>query len=1345
MTAEAAPVKKSLRSKRLMRPAAANANSTKAASDAPPPPPPPPIPSLDFNTEEIPPMPTFTKATPSPADTHGNRKPMSTDETEYQHSATDTETLFASATTERHRSPSAASTTGSFKSLSRENASPRLSSSAAATPRSRTGSFGSVGGRSFKDDESARIMDFENVDLRAADLQALSRRSSKARRASFRSIDGRSPVILGTQGDEFGAPQGMDAFEFGVPLIADEGSGFANMPDVPQIPLAFVEEAPRKDAVKEEQQPEASSYEPAYASGQVPASDFNYPAPAFDFNQDHAHEPKSDSNDEPKNDFNDKFKNDFNGEFKNDFNDNLETPAIHSATPIIDPTVAKMHTIPHDQADNTHSSDSLARLDSHTNPMLQIPSISSAALESVHDTLGSMTETANGSGNSAKEYALGRSVSMRYGNGNAATGAGGTGRRRPSLAVSSKAKNRRSIMLTSFVPPVGMSGGPNTGSPSRLSVESQSSALSALSALSGIAAAAPTAAAAAANADTISAESSAVDISIGGKTFQRTSLLDGSAQQQQQVRRSNRISPEMGMSAIRLRPSSEVAAADALTPENDKPVAKTALQSIGERIGSAVGVIKEETAEPEWLKEVQRRKREALEKEEVERATIAAVAAERAAITAVTTADATAVAAAAAAAASAAAFVSTETTPPKVPQKPKLKLAGHAADEDSLPLTDINLTPRNEVVAWPTMDTEKPLPSMSAPPEAGGSATGTTPAPPARSIYRSLSASLGMGNSAAFAPSAAPQSGPPLLAVSERQRATSQSDMSPTPNQNSLFAAVSSFFGRASTPQPAPPPAQPAPATVAQPAPVASADSRGILEFPGMRPSQSDAQHTPVSAAESQTASDPAMDELLHQLEAQNQQILKDNKARVFTRETLVEDEPVDDFNSEGNADWDFWGNLINNYDRVSKTEPRKLARSVHIGIPKAIRGTVWQLMTCSRSDPALNLAFRKLVAQPLSDDSEEEAKHEKQIRHDLARTFPKLDYFRDASGAGQEGLYSVLRAYALYDPEVGYCQGLSFVVGPLLLNMPDEEAFCVLARLMFTYGLRGHFLPSMDDLQLRLFQFDHVLRETLPRLSRHFQQQGVEPTMYVSQWLMTMFAYRLPIELTFRLFDVVFAEGLDALLRVAISVLKRSQTRLLSLQFEAILQYLNDGPLFAFYSHASPDMLVRDANLVTAVTPRMLEKLRRRYIEEMERKIEEEEEGNRVRTENEALRLETAQLKQTLQSMGSEYTELSTAYAAMQSEARQQKEDGDRLRQTVVELEGQLKGERKSAEEQLREDMGLLAQKNVALVVKNQQLEDSLQDMESALIQIKILYAESENQREVLFKQFDDLRKALK
>ncbi|KAI9506518.1 rab-GTPase-TBC domain-containing protein, partial [Coemansia spiralis] len=439
--------------------------------------------------------------------------------------------------------------------------------------------------------------------------------------------------------------------------------------------------------------------------------------------------------------------------------------------------------------------------------------------------------------------------------------------------------------------------------------------------------------------------------------------------------------------------------------------------------------------------------------------------------------------------------------------------------------------------------------------------------------------------------------------------------------------------------------------------------------------------------------------------------------------------------------DWDFWGNLINDYERVTRSDPRKLARLIYGGVPKAVRGTVWQIMSGARSDPALGSTFRHLMAQPASS---EDAAHEKQIKHDLARTFPKLDYFRDSDGAGQEGLYNVLRVYARFDAEVGYCQGLSFVVGPMLLNMPDEDAFCVLVRLMYRYGLRGHFLPAMDDLRLRLYQFEHAFQETLPRLAAHFQHQGVEPTMYVSQWLMTMFAYRLPIELTFRLFDVVFAEGLDSLLRIAIAVLKRSQTRLLSLGFEAILQYLNDGPLFAFYSHAAPDMLVRDANQVTAVNSRYLQKLRRRYIEELDRLAEEEDEANRMRVENESLKQENVKLREAAQKLANTNSELNTTYREASGELERSKKEMGRLAQVIEELEGRLRLERVSAEESLREDMDVLGQKNVQLTVKNQQLEDSLQDMEAALIQIKLLYAESENQRELMTKKFDDLRRAL-
>lgn len=66
----------------------------------------------------------------------------------------------------------------------------------------------------------------------------------------------------------------------------------------------------------------------------------------------------------------------------------------------------------------------------------------------------------------------------------------------------------------------------------------------------------------------------------------------------------------------------------------------------------------------------------------------------------------------------------------------------------------------------------------------------------------------------------------------------------------------------------------------------------------------------------------------------------------------------------------------------------------------------------------------------------EKSSPHEKLIRRDLPRTFPTLDYFKEQDGEGQDMLFNVIKAYSLFDTHVGYCQGLHFVVGVLLLHV---------------------------------------------------------------------------------------------------------------------------------------------------------------------------------------------------------------------------------------------------------------------------------------------------------------------
>lgn len=167
-------------------------------------------------------------------------------------------------------------------------------------------------------------------------------------------------------------------------------------------------------------------------------------------------------------------------------------------------------------------------------------------------------------------------------------------------------------------------------------------------------------------------------------------------------------------------------------------------------------------------------------------------------------------------------------------------------------------------------------------------------------------------------------------------------------------------------------------------------------------------------------------------------------------------------------------GKVINDYEEVVRLHPRDFQRNLHQGLPEPIRGMMWQLMSNSKSE-ALENEYLELLTRS--------SRNEKIIGRDLARTFPGHPFFKDPKGPGQTGLFNVLKAYSLYDQgslllmiEIGYCQGLPFVVGPLLLNMPEEQAFCVLVRLMFDFSFRDLYTPKMIGLQVRNYQFDRLL-----------------------------------------------------------------------------------------------------------------------------------------------------------------------------------------------------------------------------------------------------------------------------
>jgi hypothetical protein len=186
----------------------------------------------------------------------------------------------------------------------------------------------------------------------------------------------------------------------------------------------------------------------------------------------------------------------------------------------------------------------------------------------------------------------------------------------------------------------------------------------------------------------------------------------------------------------------------------------------------------------------------------------------------------------------------------------------------------------------------------------------------------------------------------------------------------------------------------------------------------------------------------------------------------------------------------------------------------------------VWQRMTgASMQMDEIVDTYRVLVTKEAPDD--------KVILRDIHRTFPAHEFFKDAGGVGQEALYRISRAYSVYDSEIGYCQGQSFLIAALLLQMPEEQAFGVLVKVMHKLGLRDMFRENFEQLQLRLYQLDRLIENIMPDLWQHFTENGIESHMYASQWFLTVFTAKFPLFLVFRVLDAFLLFGFDSIFQV--------------------------------------------------------------------------------------------------------------------------------------------------------------------------------------------------------------------
>jgi hypothetical protein len=214
-------------------------------------------------------------------------------------------------------------------------------------------------------------------------------------------------------------------------------------------------------------------------------------------------------------------------------------------------------------------------------------------------------------------------------------------------------------------------------------------------------------------------------------------------------------------------------------------------------------------------------------------------------------------------------------------------------------------------------------------------------------------------------------------------------------------------------------------------------------------------------------------------------------------------------------------------------------------------------------------------------------------VSRDCDRTLIHYESFKDAKSA-EAALSNLLNAYAVHDPEVGYCQGMNFLAAFVLTKLDEEDAYWALYALLNgrRYAFRNFFLPDLRGMLMCKHHFTQLLMAFLPRLSAHFAVNGVPADVH-TEWFMTLFTFRhMPRETAARIWDLIFVDGQKTIYRVALAILFLCEDELLQMDFEGIFHYVRTLPDKTILE---PSRLIRTA-LTFKVTNSLLEKMSAQY-----------------------------------------------------------------------------------------------------------------------------------------------------
>ncbi|XP_028912769.1 TBC1 domain family member 16 isoform X2 [Ornithorhynchus anatinus] len=221
--------------------------------------------------------------------------------------------------------------------------------------------------------------------------------------------------------------------------------------------------------------------------------------------------------------------------------------------------------------------------------------------------------------------------------------------------------------------------------------------------------------------------------------------------------------------------------------------------------------------------------------------------------------------------------------------------------------------------------------------------------------------------------------------------------------------------------------------------------------------------------------------------------------------------------------------------------EEYKLRKAIFFGgIDVSIRGEVWPFLlryyspeSTSEEREALRVQKRRdyleIQQKRLSMTPEEHKSFWRNVQFtvdkDVVRTDRSNQFFRGDDNPNVESMRRILLNYAVFNPTIGYSQGMSDLVAPILAEVLDEsDAFWCFVGLMQNTSFVSW--PRDEDMERQLLYLRELLRLTHLRFYQHLVSLGEDglQLLFCHRWILLCFKREFPDAEALRMWEACWA-----------------------------------------------------------------------------------------------------------------------------------------------------------------------------------------------------------------------------